>query len=36
MKLLWKQINNVINKTKNKEKISFIKIDNVYEPTLIK
>ena len=31
MKLLWKQINNVINKTKSREKISCIKENNVCE-----
>ena len=30
MKLLWKQINNIINKIKNREKISCIKVNNVY------
>ena len=31
MLLPWKQINNVINQTKNREKISCIKVNNVYE-----
>ena len=30
MKLMWKQINNVINKTQNREKLSCIKV-SVYK-----